>query len=109
MVDVVRIPKPDYDELRATVERLQRENGALARTYALAEEKLRERTEALNEVLAQNERFDKRYRDAEDEVERLQRSCDRLRASMETAAALARHSDSDLANAMLQALDRSSC
>jgi len=53
------------------VERLQRENGALARTYALAEEKLRERTEALNETLAQNERFNKRYRDAEDEAERL--------------------------------------
>jgi hypothetical protein len=30
--------------LEAEVERLQRENGALARTYALTEEKLRERT-----------------------------------------------------------------
>jgi hypothetical protein len=39
------------EELRAAVERLQRENGALARTHALAEEKLRERTEALAEML----------------------------------------------------------
>ena len=35
---------------RAEIERLQRENGALARTYALAEEKLRERTEALEKI-----------------------------------------------------------
>jgi hypothetical protein len=42
---------PEYQRgLLAEIERLQRENGALARTYALAEEKLRERTERLNQA-----------------------------------------------------------
>jgi predicted RNase H-like nuclease (RuvC/YqgF family) len=50
-------PEDDFDaltrereELRAEVERLQRENGALARAYAACEKMLRERTEQLNEA-----------------------------------------------------------
>src|SRR5262245_10955659 len=46
----------ERDELRAENERLQRENGSLARTYAACEHMLRERTEQLNQADAENER-----------------------------------------------------
>ena len=39
-------------DLRAEVERLQRENGALARMYALSEEMLRQRTEQVERLRA---------------------------------------------------------
>jgi len=47
----------ERDELRAENERLQRENGSLARTYAACERMLRERTGQLNQDDAENERL----------------------------------------------------
>jgi hypothetical protein len=45
-------PTDEVKALRAQVERLQRENGSLARMSALTAEKLRERTGRLNEAIA---------------------------------------------------------
>jgi nitrate/nitrite-specific signal transduction histidine kinase len=47
----------EANELRAEFERLQRENGALARTYAACEKMLRERTEQLNQADAEIQRL----------------------------------------------------
>jgi hypothetical protein len=58
--------------LIAEVERLQRENGALARTYALSEEKLRQRTEAMNDAQSEVTTLEWQLSEATKEIERLQ-------------------------------------
>jgi chromosome segregation ATPase len=73
----------ERDELRAEAERLQRENGALARMYALSEEKLRQRTEAMNDAQSEVTSLAWGLSEATKEIERLQAQVRDWRAWME--------------------------
>jgi chromosome segregation ATPase len=62
----------------AEVERLRRENGALARTYALSEGKLRERTERSNDAESQVTTLEWQLSEATKEIGRLRAALEHM-------------------------------
>jgi predicted RNase H-like nuclease (RuvC/YqgF family) len=66
--------------LEAEVEQLQRENGALARVYALAEEKLRERTETLNDAQSEVTTLEWKLSEASKAAEQFRTALERIEA-----------------------------
>jgi len=70
-------------ELRDKAERLQRENGSLARAYAACERLLRDRTKQLNQADAENERLRIAEQRRTEEVQTAMAEVVRLRAEIE--------------------------
>ncbi len=70
-------------ELRAEVERLQRENGSLARAYAACEDLLRSRTGQLNQADAEVEYVKANYVTVAEEAQRRHDACAPLTVEIE--------------------------